>query len=82
MTTPSFLTVDEAARVLRIGRTAAYSAAKRYRASDGAEGLPVVTVGSSLRVPRAALERLAGGPVDLEDPAVSLASTMGPPRRQ
>ena len=36
--TPSFLTVEEAARVLRIGRTAAYLLAKRWEATGGAEG--------------------------------------------
>jgi hypothetical protein len=65
---PDFLTVEEAARVLRIGRTAAYLAAKRYRDTDGAEGLPVVAVRGSLRVPRRRLEAMAGGPIDIENP--------------
>ena len=58
---PHFLTVEEAAGVLRIGRTAAYVLARRYRASGGAEGLSVVVVGRLLRVPRAQLEVWAGG---------------------
>ncbi len=66
-----FLTVEEAARRLRIGRTLAYQLASRYRATGGAEGLPVVQLGSVLRVPRARLEELAGGPLeDREPPAV------------
>jgi excisionase family DNA binding protein len=60
---PDFLTVEEAARVLRIGRTAAYALARTWRETDGREGLPVVPVGRLLRVPRAALEEMAGGPI-------------------
>lgn len=60
---PDFLTVEEAAAVLRIGRTAAYGLARQWRATDGAEGLPVVSFGRLLRVPRAALETFAGGPL-------------------
>lgn len=60
---PDFLTVEEAARVLRIGRTAAYALARMWRATHGREGLPVVLFGRLLRVPRAALEEIAGGPI-------------------
>ena len=55
---PEVLTVEEAAAVLRIGRGAAYELARQYRATKGREGLPVVSLGRSLRVPRAALRRL------------------------
>src|ERR687898_2885116 len=58
---PDFLTVVEAARLLRIGRTSAYLLAQQWLYTDGCEGLPVVRVGRQLRVPRRALERLAGG---------------------
>jgi len=61
---PDFFTVEEAARILRIGRTAAYLAAKRFRETDGAEGLPCVAIRGSLRVPRRRLELMAGGPID------------------
>ncbi|MBI2169873.1 MAG: helix-turn-helix domain-containing protein [Actinobacteria bacterium] len=57
---PPVLTVEEAAKVLRIGRGAAYELARRYRATEGREGLPVVSFGRTLRVPRAALLRLLG----------------------
>jgi hypothetical protein len=60
---PDFLTVEEAAAILRIGRTAAYGLARQWRATDGKEGLPVVAFGRLLRVPRAALEAVAGGPL-------------------
>ena len=58
---PDFLTVNEAATVLRIGRSAAYELARRYRMTGGAEGLPVIVLGRLLRVPRAQLEAWAGG---------------------
>jgi excisionase family DNA binding protein len=60
---PDFLTVGEAAKVLRIGRTAAYGLTQQWRATSGAAGLPVVRFGRQLRVPRAALEAFAGGPI-------------------
>lgn len=65
MNRANFLTVEEAGRVLRIGRTAAYEAAKRFRTSGGTDGIPVVAVGGSLRVPVARLEQWAGAPLDL-----------------
>lgn len=55
---PEVLTVEEAAAVLRIGRGAAYELARRWRETDGRHGLPVVVLGRSLRVPRAALRQL------------------------
>ena len=58
---PDFFTVEEAARVLRIGRTAAYALSRRWRDTEGREGLPVVGVGRQLRVPRSALEEMTGG---------------------
>ena len=44
---PAFLTVEEAAAVLRIGRTAAYVLARRWEETGGADGLPVVRFGGS-----------------------------------
>lgn len=55
---PEVLTVEEAAAVLRIGRGAAYELARQWRESGGRHGLPVVTLGRSLRVPREALRQL------------------------
>ena len=60
MDLPDFLTVPEAARILRIGRTVAYEQAVRFEATGGAEGIPVVRVGRQLRVPTARLEAMAG----------------------
>ena len=58
---PEVLTVEEAAAVLRIGRSAAYALARRYRATGGREGLPVIELGRHLRVPRVGLVRLLNG---------------------
>ena len=58
---PDFLTVEEAACVLRIGRTSACQLAREHLASGGTAGLPVVRVGKLLRIPRCELERLLGG---------------------
>jgi excisionase family DNA binding protein len=51
------LTIEEAAEVLRIGRSAAYEAARRGE-------LPAVRIGRTVRVPRRALEALLGAQED------------------
>ena len=60
---PDFLTIEEAARVLRLGRTAAYEQARIWRDTDGRAGLPNFPMGHTLRVPTAALERMLGRPL-------------------
>jgi len=55
---PALLTVTEAAGELRIGRTLAYQLARQYLATGEREGLPVIRVGTNLRVPRWALVEL------------------------
>ena len=57
---PDFLTMEEAAAVLRIGRNQVYELARVWRTTDGERGVPVVEFGRLLRVPKAALMRLAG----------------------
>lgn len=64
---PEVLTVEEAAAVLRIGRSSAYALARKYRATGGREGLPVIELGRHLRVPRSGLRRLLDGDLDLRD---------------
>ena len=61
---PALLTVSEAARILRIGRTCAYGLAAEFRASGGQTGLPVIELGKQLRVPRARLEMMLGAPIE------------------
>ena len=66
---PALLTVEEAARVLRIGRTKAYAMAQEWRDTDGKSGLPVVDLGHVLRVPLSQLEAIVGGPLLADDDA-------------
>lgn len=54
---PPFLRVEEAARMLRISRSAAYELANAWLTSNGESGLPVIRLGRTIRVPRAAIER-------------------------
>ena len=54
-----FLRVEEAARELQISRTAAYELARRWLVSGGREGLPAIRLGRSIRIPAAAVDRLA-----------------------
>ena len=60
---PDFLTVEEAAAVLRIGRTSAYRQARKFLASNGAEGLCADRFGKQIRIPRCHLEQRLGGPI-------------------
>ena len=61
---PEILTVEEAAWYLRISRATAYEMARRWRATNGEVGLPVIVIGRTLRVPRAALEHLVAESVE------------------
>ncbi len=55
-----FLTVAEAARVVAISRSQAYELTALYRRTTGQEGLPVVDIGHTLRVPVAVLRQWSG----------------------
>jgi hypothetical protein len=57
---PEMLTVEEAARVLRIGRTKAYALTREWRATGGRSGLCCRNIGGVLRVPRWAVEQYIG----------------------
>ena len=74
---PAMLTVEEAARVLRIGRSLAYQLATRYLDSGGTDGLPVLRLGGVLRVPGFALRELitTGTIVQLATAATSQSRT-------
>jgi hypothetical protein len=54
---PEVLTVEEAGKVLRISRGAAYALANQYLDSVGRVGLPCRRLGRTIRVPKAALRR-------------------------
>ncbi len=59
---PDFITVEQAAEIIGIGRTCAYQLARR--AADFGEGtFPAIRFGKQLRVPRRKLEDLTGGPI-------------------
>lgn len=79
---PDFLTVEEAARVLRIGRTAAYEQTRRFEETGGQEGIPVIRVGRLMRVPRGALERWSGGPLSASLWSQAPPSEEPPPGRR
>jgi hypothetical protein len=57
---PPFLTVEEASRLLKIGRTKAYDLTTERRATGGRSGLPVIDLGDVLRVPGPAIEQMLG----------------------
>ncbi|MDP9408970.1 MAG: helix-turn-helix domain-containing protein [Actinomycetota bacterium] len=81
---PDLLTVEEAARYLRIGRTKAYAMTRQWRATGGEAGLPVVDLDNTLRVPRDELEQVIGTKLTVplaevihQAPAVSTAAARG-----
>ena len=55
---PLLLTVEEAARLLRVGRSHAYNQVTLYFASGGTDGIPALRLGGLLRVPKHALHEL------------------------
>lgn len=54
------LTVEEAAALLRIGRTKAYDMTREWRATGGKSGLPVLDCSNVLRVPVYPLSEMLG----------------------
>lgn len=54
---PDFLTVEEAAKALRIGRSKSYELTVEWDRSDHTSGLPFVWFGNQKRIPRDALVR-------------------------
>lgn len=71
MTDPAVLTVEEAARVLRIGRGQAYQA---IRCGE----IPSVRIGRSIRVPRHALLALLALPTNGAEGGESIEEVNGP----
>jgi len=52
---PLLLTVEEVARLFRLGRSTAYERVNIYLDTAGVAGIPAIRVGSSIRAPRWAL---------------------------
>ena len=71
--TSMYMTVEDAAKELGIGRTLAYRLAQEFLATNGASGLPVIRVGRLLRVRRTDLE--AWSHVPAGHPNVEIASS-------
>ena len=54
---PPFLTVEQAAKVLQLGRSKTYELTVEFDCSAGRSGLPFVWLGKQKRIPRAGLIR-------------------------
>jgi hypothetical protein len=54
---PPFMTIDQAAKVLQLGRSKTYELSVEWERSGGRAGLPFVWFGHQKRIPRIALER-------------------------
>jgi excisionase family DNA binding protein len=52
-----FLTVEQAAKVLQLGRSKAYALTVEWERTGGVSGIPFVWFGNQKRVPRDALAR-------------------------
>lgn len=64
---PPFLRVEQAQELTQLGRSQLYELTKRWRQTGGKEGIPVVRFGRCLRIPTAALLRLANVEQDVAD---------------
>ena len=78
---PMLLMVDEAARLLRVGRSHAYNQTTLYFETSGIDGIPAIRLGGVIRVPKHALHELitTGRLVQLIDHSPSIATA--PPVR-
>ena len=54
---PPFLTVEQAGKVLQLGRSTSYALTVEWTVTGGTSGLPFVWFGRQKRVPRDALAR-------------------------
>jgi hypothetical protein len=52
---PLFLTVEQAAKELQLGRSKAYELTVQWERTNGASGLPFVWFGAQKRIPRQVL---------------------------
>jgi hypothetical protein len=83
---PDFLTLEEAAAVLRVGRSTAYREANAFEASGGRTGIPVIRYGKLFRVPRCRLEEQLGGPITwplpTDTPVIVATTRLPAPRKR
>jgi len=56
---PPFLRVEQAQELTQLGRSQVYEQTRRWRETGGREGIPCVQFGRCLRIPAAALLRMA-----------------------
>ncbi len=70
---PPFLRVEQVQELTQLGRSQVYELTRRWRESNGAEGIPAVKFGRSLRVPTAGLLRLGLIDIDGDDGGPSAA---------
>lgn len=56
---PPFLRIEQVQQLTQLSRSQVYALVRRYRQTGGKEGMPVVEFGRNLRVPTAALMRMA-----------------------
>ncbi len=61
---PPFMTVEQAAEVLQLGRSKTYELTVEWECTSGASGLPFVRFGTQKRIPRAALVRIIESTLD------------------
>ena len=54
---PPFMTVEQAAKVVQLGRSKTYELTVEWERTGGRTGLPFVWFGHQKRIPRAALAR-------------------------
>ncbi len=54
---PPFMTIEQAAKVLQLGRSKTYELSVEWERSGGTSGLPFVWFGHQKRIPRAVLHR-------------------------
>jgi hypothetical protein len=66
---PPFLRIDQAQQLTQLGRSQIYELTRLWRTSGGKQGIPVVQFGRCLRIPTAALLRLAD--VELPDDGIA-----------
>lgn len=61
MEMPKFLTVEQAAKLLQLGRSKAYALTVEWERSGGTTGIPFVWLGNQKRIPLDALMRWVDG---------------------